>query len=184
MMDAGTATDSTSPGAEGASAQGTLRWYLVHCKPREDSRALEHLERQGFECYWPTRSLERRRGGTRFFQKEPLFPRYLFIHLSSVDDNWYPIRSTRGVSEIVRCNNKPVPVRDDIVEGIRARLAAADAEPYLKPGEMVRITEGPFSQLEAIFVANDGDARVVLLLNILQKEQRVSFPSDHVRKMG
>lgn len=57
-------------------------------------------------------------------------------------------------------NQRPVPVRDDIVEGIRARLEGRAApEPYFKPGECVRITELPFSQIEAIFLAQDGDER-------------------------
>jgi transcriptional antiterminator RfaH len=160
-------------------------WYLVHCKPLQDERALENLQRQGFECFRPMRSIERRREGRKHFVDEPLFPRYLFIHLDCVHDNWYPIRSTRGVHELVRFNSeKPLAVRDEIIEGIRTRLANPATEPYLKPGERVRITEGPFSQIEAIFLANDGDERVVLLMNILQTDQRVSFPLELVRKVA
>ena len=144
------------------------RWYLIHCKPREDER-----------------EMERRRAGRKCTVAEPLFPRYLFILLDSVNDNWYPIRSTRGVNQIVRFNEHPLPVRNEIIDGIRRRLAGGGLkEPYLKPGERVQITEGAFSQLEAIFLANDGDQRVVLLLNIMQTDQKVSFPVDFVRKIG
>lgn len=162
-----------------------LRWYLVHCKPREEVRAQENLQRQGFECYRPLRPIERlRRDGKRHSLTEALFPGYLFIHLDRVHDNWYPIRSTRGVNQIVRFNAYPLPVREEIIEGIRARLASPTAaEPYLKPGERVQITEGPFSQLEAIFVANDGDERVVLLLCLLHQDQQLSFPVRSVRKL-
>jgi len=163
----------------------SLRWYLIHCKPREDGRALENLERQGFECYRPVRRVERLREGRKYGAAEPLFPRYLFIRLDCINDNWYPIRSTRGVNQIVRCRDRPLPVRDEIVEGIRARLAGPiGQEPYLKPGERVLIMEGPFSQIEAIFLANDGEERVVLLMNILQTDQRVSFPLESVKKVG
>lgn len=55
------------------------RWYVVHCKPREDERALEHLSRQGYECYRPVRTVERLRHGRRQVVKEALFPGYLFI---------------------------------------------------------------------------------------------------------
>ena len=97
---------------------------------------------------------------------------------------WYPIRSTRGVNQIVRFNEHPLPVRDDIIAGIRARHAhRIHEQPYLKPGERVQIAEGAFSQLEAIFLANDGDERVVLLLNILQQDQLLSFPLRSVRKV-
>jgi transcriptional antiterminator RfaH len=142
------------------------------------------LERQEYRCYLPTFAAEKVRSGRKAVVQEPLFPRYLFIHLDELNDNWYPIRSTRGVSAIVSCNGQPIPVRDQVVEGIRVRLAArADREPYLKPGERVEITEGPFARLEAIFVANDGDERVVLLLNILQQDQRLSFPVGSVSKI-
>jgi transcription antitermination factor NusG len=57
-------------------------------------------------------------------------------------------------------------------------------KPHLKPGERVQITEGAFSQIEAIFVTNDGDERVVLLLNILQQDQKLSFPLEAVRKLA
>jgi transcriptional antiterminator RfaH len=162
-----------------------LRWYLVHCKPRQDTRALENLQRQGFECYRPVRYTERCREGHRYSTEEPLFPGYLFIHLDRVNDNWYPIRSTRGVHQIVRFNERLVPVRDEIIEGIRARLAISPVkEPYLKPGERVQITEGAFSQLEAIFLSHDSDERVMLLLNILQTEQVLPFPLRAVRKLA
>lgn len=125
------------------------------------------------------------RAGRRYVACESLFPRYLFIRLDSVNDNWYPIRSTRGVQQIVRFNNgDPIAIHDEIIEGIRTRLAGLPPEPVLKPGDRVRITEGPFSNLEAIFVAADGEERAVLLLAMLQQEQRITFPIQNVRKVG
>jgi transcriptional antiterminator RfaH len=78
-----------------------------------------------------------------------------------------------------------MPVSDGIIDAIRARLTSSiDPEPYLKPGERVRITEGPFSQLEAIFVASDGMQRVVLLLNVLKTDHKLILPLKSVRKLG
>lgn len=47
-----------------------------------------------------------------------------------------------------------------------------------------RITNGPFAQLKAIFVSNDGDERAVLLLDILQKNRELSFPVGYVRRVS
>lgn len=160
-------------------------WYLIHCKPGEDERALENLQRQGFECFWPTRLVERRRHGRSCAVAEALFPRYLFVRLDCLHDNWSSVRSTRGVLRIVRFAAYPTPVLDEIIEDIRERLKEAHSlEPYLRPGERVRITEGAFSHIEAIFIAADGDERVVLLLGLLQKDQEMSFPLQSVRKLG
>lgn len=159
------------------------RWYVIKCKQRQEHRALENLERQGFSCYLPELTVEKLNYRCKVETRAPLFPGYLFVELNDVDDNWHPIRSTRGVSQIVRFNEHPLPVRDEIIEAIRGRLTTSPLKvPYLQPGERVRIVEGSFSQLEAIFVANDGDERVTLLLNILHSEQTVSFPVTSVRK--
>jgi transcriptional antiterminator RfaH len=161
------------------------RWYLLRCKPRQDERALQNLARQGFTCYGPARTVERLRNGHRFIAREALFPGYVFIHLDCVNDSWSSIRSTRGVLQIVRFNEYPIPVRDQIIEGIRARLRTAAApEPYLQPGQRVRIVDGPFAQLEAVFLASDGEERVMLLLKVLQHDQTLSFPLHAVRKLG
>jgi transcriptional antiterminator RfaH len=161
----------------------SARWYAVQCKPREEARALENLERQGFNCYSPTLNVEKLRHGRKVKVSESLFPGYLFIHLDEVNDNWYPIRSTRGVLQLVRFSSYPTPVPDKIIDLIRQRLAAGrPSVPYLRPGERVRITNGAFAQFEAFFVANDGEARVLLLMNILQSEQTLSFPVGSIQK--
>jgi transcriptional antiterminator RfaH len=167
------------------SSAGRPRWYVVQCKPREERRALDNLERQSFVCYLPELAVERVRQGSRIEVRENLFPGYLFIHLDELRDNWHPIRSTRGVMRIVRFDQNPSPVSDEIVEGIRQRLGGSLTRiPYLQPGERVRIAGGCFSNLEAIFVANDGAERVMLLMNILHSETSISVPVSAVRKCG
>lgn len=160
------------------------RWYVIQCKPRQDRRALENLQRQGYSCYHPTLKVEKLRHGRKVdVLQEALFPGYLFIQLDTIRDNWSPIRSTRGVSQIVRVRDQPVPVGNEIVESIQRRLEGRELRiPCFRPGDRVLITEGCFAQLEAIFVANDGAERVTLLLSILHREQALSFPVSGVRK--
>jgi transcriptional antiterminator RfaH len=170
--------------ATAAAPDADSRWYLIQCKPRQDARALENLQRQGFECYFPTLSVEKLRHGRKVAAIEALFPGYLFIQLRVGKDNWAPIRSTRGVNQMVRVRDQPVPVPAEIIDGIRQRLATQQPRPYLRPGERVLITDGCFSQLEAVFIANEGEHRVTLLLNILQQEHTLSFPVASVRRFA
>jgi transcriptional antiterminator RfaH len=177
------ALDSDNPIREPAFNEQP-RWYLVQCRSRQDERALEHLQRQGFECYRPLYEREQVRHGRKRFEIAGLFPGYLFIRLDHIHDNWAPIRSTRGVIQVVRFNNFPLPVADGIVEQIRRRIEGRPIrEPYLKSGDPVVITEGSFSGVEAIFVASAGEERVMLLLTILQSEQTLNFPIASVRKV-
>src|ERR1700686_36942 len=151
------------------------RWYVIQCKPREEHRALANLERQRFSCYLPMLNVEKLRHGCRRDVAEPLFPGYLFIHLNELSDNWHPIRSTRGVIQLVRVREYPIPLPDEMIAIVRQRLAGNELRrSYLEPGDRVRITEGPFSEIEAIFVANEAaHQRVAVLLNFLQREHRL-----------
>ncbi len=166
-----------------ASGRAGAFWYLVHCKPRQDVRALENLERQAFECLLPTRRVERVQLGHKREVRESLFPSYLFIRLN-VQDNWLPVCSTLGVNRIVRFGEYPLPVSDELITHIRLRMQAPPVtEPYLKPGERVVITQGSFAHVEAIFVSDDGEERVMLLLSILSREHQLSFLRVSVRKV-
>ncbi len=86
-----------------------MHWYLVHTKPRLEKCALDNLDRQGYQCYFPTIPFEKLRQGLLTVADEPLFPRYLFIRLGQGDSakSWAPIRSTKGVSRLVSFGIEP-----------------------------------------------------------------------------
>ena len=149
-------------------------WYLVHCKPRQDERAEQNLLRQGYTCYRPQHSCERIVRGRRQIIAESLFPGYLFIELAS-DANWAPLRSTRGVSRIVGFGGMPLRIDHSLIARLQQRTATV-VKPALEAGDSVRITEGGFAELDAIFVAMDGEQRVILLLNMLNRQQQISMP--------
>lgn len=58
-----------------------MNWYLIFTKPRQEYRALENLQYQGFECYLPLLLSETVVSGVMALEHQPLFPRYLFIRL-------------------------------------------------------------------------------------------------------
>ncbi len=62
---------------------------------------------------------------------EPLFPRYLFIRLGQghADQSWDPIRSTKGVSQLVRFGVSPAKVHDDLIDQLRATEVAVQSKP-------------------------------------------------------
>ena len=111
---------------------------------------------------------------------ESLFPRYLFIHLDSIAENWAPIRSTRGVAGLVRWGSDIPAVPDAVVECLQQNLDTAGCIPTppvgYQPGDKLRILEGPFAGLEGLFYSRRGDDRIMLLLEVMKQEQRVVFP--------
>lgn len=163
---------STAYGA--SSITPSRAWYLVQCKPRQDERAEAHLLRQGYACFRPQHSCERLVRKRRQTLVESLFPGYLFIQLAD-DDNWAPLRSTRGVSRVVGFGGRPLPVTDSLIAQLQRR-SVARAQSLLAPGTSVRIVQGSFAELDAIFMSMDGEERVILLLNLLSRPQQVRLP--------
>lgn len=159
-------------------------WYLVYTKPQQERVALENLLRQGYESYLPLVRVRRRRQGRYVKIVEPMFPRYLFMHLSDETDNWGPIRSTIGVSSLVRFGVLPARVPDDLIDTLRAREdeeGLQKVEPVeLQPGDRVRIVEGVMAGYEAIFEAGTGRERVSLLLEIANTTARVQVSGHDI----
>jgi transcriptional antiterminator RfaH len=61
----------------------------------------------------------------------------------------------------------------------------AEVDPVnVQPGDVVRINEGPFSGLEAIFQQKlKGSERVAVLLEILGRQTRLVLPSETIAKV-
>ena len=165
-----------------------LAWYLVYSKPQQERLALENLERQGYESYLPFIRSRRRRSGRYISVIEPMFPRYLFLHLSDETDNWGPIRSTIGVSKLVRFGDMPARVPDDLIDALKRREDASGVqnlpEPAFKAGEKVRIVEGPMAGYEGIFHAKTSQERVVILLEIVGQSTRVQLAVGHIEPVS
>lgn len=157
------------------SITGTVpAWYLVYCKPRQDARAETNLLRQGYTCYRPQHSCERIVRGRRQVVVESLFPGYLFIQLAA-DANWAPLRSTRGVNRIVGFGGMPLRLDNSLIAHLQQHTTEP-LKPAFEAGDSVRIAQGGFAELDAIFVAMDGEQRVLLLLNMLNRQQQISMP--------
>jgi len=163
-----------------------LGWYLVYSKPRQEACALENLERQGFECLLPLISVEKLRRKLIVVVQEPLFPRYLFIRLDASQEgrSWNPIRSTTGVSRLVTFGQVPAKVDDQLVDAIRASVSGEGVrQRHFEPGELVRINDGPFAGLEAVYQMPDGEARVMVLIDILSKKVSLSVEPPSLSKL-
>lgn len=157
-------------------------WYVIQCKAKESFRATENLQNQGYQVFHPTLTAEKLRGGKLVTVEEPLFPYYLFIHLSDVTDNWRPLRSTRGVLKLLTFGQQPVQVSEQLIVELKQRLLP-EAESLFNQGDPVVIETGPFQGLEAIFSKKKGDERVFLLLNLLHQQQHLEVPLKAIRPL-
>jgi transcriptional antiterminator RfaH len=122
---------------------------------------------------------------------EPLFSRYLFIRLSDVSSNWFPIRSTRGVASLLRfgISTDQVVIPDPIIHCLRQRCSLEEPlHELFKPGEILEIINGPFKDLFGFFeklqTLPDGLSRALLLVEVLGSVQKLNIHLPQLKKLS
>jgi len=155
-------------------------WFVVHTKPRQEAVAQAQLERQGYPVYFPRLCLPRLRRSRWSDVIEPLFPRYLFVGLEVGEQALAPIRSTRGVSTVLRFGDRYAEVPMALVDALRKRADESGmhvlADPGFHKGDRLHIIAGPFHGFEAVFESAAGADRVRVLLEVLGAASSVTLP--------
>jgi transcriptional antiterminator RfaH len=154
------------------------RWYVVQTHVHAETKAVLHLDRQGYATYLP-RYLKRRRHARRIDNvMAPLFPRYLFVSVDTAAQRWRAIQSTVGVSRLVCNGDEPARVADGVVASLKVREGADGAiqlklRPRFAPGAQIRIVDGVFASCLGLYEGMSDRDRVAVLLDLLGRKVRV-----------
>ena len=165
-------------------------WFAVYSKPRQEQIALENLERQGFRCFLPMAvNPYQRRSKKQQKRTEPLFPRYLFLNAIPDQQSLGSVRSTVGVSNLVRFGMQLIEVPNHIINGIQDRCDLETGLVQLKPvpveiGDRVKVFDGPFAGIEGIFRERRGKDRALLLMSMLGTESTVEVDALLLQRCG
>ena len=155
-------------------------WYVAQTKPRQEDIALVNLERQGFVVKLP--KIPRIKPSPKLPDTEVLFPGYIFFSPHSPSQSISPVRSTTGISRLVRFGQQPAMLTSRLFEEILLFIEERSHAPgglaahvkKLGKGVGVQITEGPFAGLEGL-VSGVAKDRVMVLLEIMGRTQTLSF---------
>jgi transcriptional antiterminator NusG len=128
--------------------------------------------------------------------KRVRIPGYVLVRMTLTDESWGAVRHTPGVTGFVGHTHQPVALTlDEVVsmlapvqaeaEGGEAQIAGApdgqDVEFVV--GESVRVTEGPFKDMDATVAEVNGEARKLqVLVSIFGRETPVDLAFTQVAK--
>jgi transcriptional antiterminator NusG len=181
--------------AEDKAGPGDDReWYVVHCYSGQENKvrhAIEQrIETMGmqdriFDVVVPTEEeIEVREGKRRTIERR-VFPGYILVQMIMDEDSWYVVRNTPGVTGFVGMGNEPTPLRPEEVSQIMRRMEAEapKIKVTFKPGQKVRIIDGPFNE----FIGTVGDidmekAKVRVLVSFFGRETPVELDFLQVEK--
>jgi len=102
------------------------------------------------------------------------------------EDSWAVVRFTPGVTGFVGMGNQPTPLRPEEVQAIFKRMEskAPRIRVTFKPGQKVRITEGPFADFVGIVDEIDPDkAKIRVLVSFFGRETPVELDFTQVEKI-
>ena len=152
-------------------------WYALRSKPRKEDIVYRQLLSHGIETYYPR--LRIKPVNPRSKNVKPYFPGYMFIR-ADIDElgtstfQWMP--HTVG---LVSFGNEPAIVPENLIAEIKKRVEEATRireiknKAYLR-GEVIKISNGPFTGYEAIFDAEiSGSERVRVLLKLLNDKRQI-----------
>ncbi len=160
-------------------------WYALHTKVNYEKKVAYLLLQRQIETYLPEMTSDKE-GIERI---HPLFPGYLFMHLDLDTANPSHWQWTPGLRRIVAYGDEPIPVPLEVIDLIQhkvSELASAKNRPVypFKPGDTVRIKNGPFRDLLAVFdKASTPGGRVQILLTVLNRSVRIRLDDSDLEKV-
>lgn len=165
-------------------------WYAIQTKPHREDQAASNIGRLGLAVLLPKVKRERLEYGNRAVSIKPLFPGYLFARFSP-SSHLRSIRYARGVNRVVCFGELPVPLSEEVVDTIKARVGRdgfvnLNSSKSFRKGDQVVVNEGPLQGLAGVFEQelSDGERAVVLLktveyqARVLVEKLRLSAPSQ------
>ncbi len=163
-----------------------LGWYLLLTKPRQEELALQNLQQQGYCCYMPRMQQQKIAGKQLKLIEVPLFPRYIFVELDSSGNgkSWAPLRSTYGVSTLVRFGEQPAVVGREIITELKRRESTQGVITLFNSGDRVTIVDGPLMGIEGVFQMQDAEQRCLVLLHFLQRRTLLRIDPAVLRKIS
>lgn len=190
-------TTQQSPTAtlkESDTADGRA-WYVVHCYSGYENKVRHNLEQriesmgmknQIFDVVIPTQEEIEVRDGKRRSIERHVFPGYVLVNMLMSEESWYVVRNTPGVTGFVGMGNDPIPLRPEEVSQILKRMEAEapTIKVTYKPGEKVRIIDGPFNDFPGVVDEIDMDrSKVRVMVNFFGRSTPVELDFLQVEKM-
>ena len=161
------------------------QWFLIYTKPRQEERAKENLENQGFETFLPMIAYEKIKQ-PKLYSLKPMFPRYLFTKFNVEKNNWVNIKSTRGVSHVITFGDKLTEVPNSVMDYLKSKVDDNDAlklqttRKTFQKGDKLVIHKGVFQGKEAKFLSTTGKERVRILLKLMNELIITEVPGHDV----
>jgi len=175
--------------------QGVRSWYAIHTYAGYENVVLRNLRQRIdslgmnekiFNVIVPVEKKIKIKAGKRVEVEEKIYPGYVLVDMIVTDDSWYVVRNTPRVTGFVGAGVNPVPLKQDEVDFLFKKMDSSTAKHNIDmtPGETVRITDGPFKDLEGKVNTVDVErGKIKVLVAMFGRETPVELDFLQVKKI-
>ncbi|HEU4799717.1 MAG TPA: transcription termination/antitermination protein NusG [Gemmatimonadales bacterium] len=170
---AGNMENQADNAQQDGAAGSDKRWYVVHAYSgfeKSVAQALrDRIVRDGMQDRFgdvlvPTEEVVEMRAGQKRRSERKFFPGYVLIQIVTHDEggiprmdneSWHLVKETPKVMGFIGGTaDRPLPIADHEADAILNRVQEGVTKPRPKvlfePGEMVRVTDGPFNDFNGV----------------------------------
>ncbi|KKQ90700.1 MAG: Transcription antitermination protein nusG, partial [Berkelbacteria bacterium GW2011_GWA1_39_10] len=139
---------------------GQRGWYVIHTYSGYEEQVSENLkqrieslsmEDKIFKVLVPKEKQIEIKNGKRKTIEKKIFPGYVLVEMIVTDDSWYVVRNTPNVTGFIGLGVRPTPMSKEEIDRIQKRMGVEEPKYKIefKPGDLVRISDGPLKGFEA-----------------------------------
>jgi transcriptional antiterminator NusG len=173
------------------------QWYVVHAYSNfeakvkasiEEHVALAGLEDKFGEIMIPTEEVVEIKGGTKRRSERKFFPGYVLVEMEMTDETWHLIKDVPKVMGFIGgTKDKPAPISEKeamaIIGAVKEGVEKPKPKVLYQPGEVVRVTEGPFNDFNGVVEEVDYDRnRLKVAVLIFGRSTPVELEFGQVEK--
>jgi transcription termination/antitermination protein NusG len=173
------------------------RWYVVHTYSGYEENVAHNLrqrieslgmEDKIFEVLVPKEKKIKIRNGKRRVVEEKIFPGYVLVNMNMIvtDDSWYVVRNTPNVTGFVGTGTNPTPLDEQEIRNLQRRMGMEEPTYTIdiQLGETVRITDGPFKDMEGKVSEVDAErGKLKIMVAMFGRETPIELDSLQVKKI-
>ena len=172
------------------------RWYIVHTYSGFEKKVAQAIGEQAersmpnlFEkILVPTEEVVEMRRGQKVSSERKFFPGYVLIKMVMTNESWHLVKNTSKVTGFLGAAGEPTPISQTEAERILRQVQEGVERPKplitFEVGEMVRVSDGPFSSFNGMVEEVDEDkARVEVSVSIFGRATPVELEYTQVEKL-
>ena len=174
------------------------RWFVVHAYSGFEKQVMRSLtvrvrlaemEDRFGDILVPTEEVVEMKNGVKRKTERKFFPGYVLVQMEMSEETWHLVKECPKVMGFIGGKaDKPAPISDREAEAIlnrvRTTVDAPRPKTLFEPGEMVRVSDGPFADFNGtVEEVNYEKSRLRVAVMIFGRSTPVELEFTQVEKV-